>query len=130
MRYIILKTEELIALEELYKTSSDNSIRRHSHCLLLSHQERAIIDLASIFDVNRRTIERWLDSWSKIGMDSLPILPGRGVKTRLVGYEGVVANQLEVHNRNLKNVLEYLDKEHNIKICLKTLQNFLKGTGL
>ncbi len=98
--------------------------------MLLSHQGRTITDLASIFDVNRRTIERWLDSWSKIGVDSLPILPGRGVKTRLEGYEDEVAKQLEVHNRNLKNVLEYFDKEHNIKICLKTLQNFLKGTGL
>ena len=130
MRYIILKTEDLIALEVLYKNSSDNSTRRHSHCLLLSHQGRTITDLASILDVNRRTIERWLDSWSKSGVDSLPLLPGRGVKTRLVGYEVEVAKQLEVHNRNLKNVLEYFDKELDIKICLKTLQNFLKVTGL
>ena len=130
MRYIILKTEDLIALEVLYKNSSDNSTRRHSHCLLLSHQGRTITDLANIFDVNRRTIERWLDSWSKNGVDSLPILPGRGVKTRLVGYEVEVAKQLEVHNRNLKNVLEYFNKELDIKICLKTLQNFLKVTGL
>ncbi len=130
MRYIILKTEDLISLEVLYKNSGDNSIRRHSHCLLLSHQGRTITDLANIFDVNRRTIERWLDSWSKNGVDSLPILPGRGVKTRLVGYEVEVAKQLEVHNRNLKNVLEYFNKELDIKICLKTLQNFLKVTGL
>lgn len=98
--------------------------------MLLSHQGRTITDLANIFNVNRRTIERWLDSWSKNGVDSLPILPGRGVKTRLVGHEVEVAKQLEVHNRNLKNVLEYFNKELDIKICLKTLQNFLKVTGL
>ena len=130
MRYIILKTEDIIALEVLYKNSSDNSIRRHSHCLLLSHQRQTIIELSGIFNVSRRTIERWLNGWSKNGMDSLPILPGRGVKTRLISLEVEVAKQLEVHNRNLKAVLEYFDKKHNIKICLRTLQNFLKDTGL
>ncbi len=58
------------------------------------------------------------------------LLPGRGVKTRLKGYEEEVAKQLEDHSRNLKNVLLYFETEHNIKICKKTLRNFLKDTGL
>ncbi len=72
MRYVILKTEELEALEKLQKNSTDNTVRKRSHCLLLSHQRRTITDLSGIFDVNRRTIERWLDSWAKNGLDSLP----------------------------------------------------------
>jgi len=130
MRYIILKTEEEEALEKLQKNSTDNTVRKRSHCLLLSHQRRTITDLSGIFDVNRRTIERWLDSWAKNGLDSLPIQPGRGVKTRLKGLESVVEKQLKEHNRNLKNVLAYLKEQHNIVICKKTLQNFLKDTGL
>jgi len=126
--YEIYKTENK-GLNSTYNYSSDNSIKRRSHCLHLSHAERTIIEMASI-DVNLSTIERWLDNLSKTGVVSLPMLHSRGVRTRLVGCEEVVTKQLEVHNRNLKNVLEYLDKEHNIKICLKTLQNFLKGTGL
>ncbi len=130
MRYVTLKTEEVEALEKLQKNSTDNTVRKRSHCLLLSHQRRTITDLSGIFDVNRRTIERWLDSWAKSGLDSLPIQPGRGVKTRLKGLESVVEEQLKEHNRNLKNVLAYLKEEHNIVICKKTLQNFLKDTGL
>ena len=34
------------------------------------------------------------------------------------------------NNRNLKNILVYLKKQHHITICKKTLQNFLKDTGL
>lgn len=130
MRYIILKTEEIEALELLFKTSTDSAIRKRSQCLLLSHQKRTIIDLSKVFGVNRRTIERWFDSWVLKGFDSLGIESGRGVKTRLKGYEKEVSQQVELHSRNLKNVVSYFKEQHNIIICKKTLQNFLKGAHL
>jgi len=130
MRYIILKTEEIEALELLLKTSSNNTIRKRSQCLLLSHQKRTIIDLSAVFSVSRRTIERWFDSWVLKGVESLSIEPGRGVKTRLKGYEKDVSQQVELHSRNLKNVISYFKEQHNITICKKTLQNFLKDAQL
>ena len=129
MRYVTLKTEKIEALE-LSSKNANNLIRKRSQCLLLSNQGRTIIDLASIFDVDRRTIERWFDKWEKEGLNSLPITAGRGVKTRLKGLEDVLSKQLEIHSRNLKNVLLHLEEKHNIRICKKTLQNFLKDTGL
>ena len=129
MRYVTLKTEEIEALE-LSSKNANNLIRKRSQCLLLSSQGRTIIDLASIFDVDRRTIERWFDNWEKEGLNSLPITAGRGVKTRLKGLEEVLSKLLEIHSRNLKNVLLHLEEKHNIRICKKTLQNFLKDTGL
>src|ERR1035437_4277523 len=129
MRYVTLKSDEIEALE--YSSKSSNSIiRKRSQCLLLSHQGRTIIDMANIFDVDRRTIERWFDKWEKEGLNSLPITAGRGVKTSLKGLEEVLSKQLEIHSRNLKNVLLHLEEKHNIRICKKTLQNFLKDTGL
>lgn len=130
MRYVTLKTDEIEALEKLHKNSTNNTVRKRSQCLLLSHQRRTITDLSGIFDVNRRTIERWLDSWAKSGVDSLAIQPGRGVKTRLKGLDAVIAEQLKDHSRNLKSVLLYLEEQHHITICKKTLQNFLKDAGL
>ena len=130
MRYIILKKEEIEALELLLKTSSNNTIRKRSQCLLLSHQKRTIIDLSKVFGVSRRTIERWFDSWVLKGVESLSIESGRGVKTRLKGYEKDVSEQVELHSRNLKNVISYFKEQHNITICKKTLQNFLKDAQL
>jgi transposase len=130
MRYVILKTEEVEALEKLHKNSTNSTVRKRSQCLLLSHQKRTITDLSGIFDVNRRTIERWFDSWAKNGIGPLAIQPGRGVKTRLKGLDDVIHEQLREHNRNLKEVLAYLEEQHGIVICKKTLQNFLKDTGL
>ncbi|MBJ7880395.1 helix-turn-helix domain-containing protein [Gelidibacter salicanalis] len=130
MRYIKLKPNEIEALEKLHRNSPDNTVRKRSHCMLLSYRKRTITDLSGIFDVDRRTIERWFSGWEKCGIESLSIQPGRGVKTKLKGLETVVSEQLDGHSRNLKNVLAHLEEEHNIIICKKTLQNFLKDTGL
>ncbi|KAA6321156.1 hypothetical protein EZS27_029157 [termite gut metagenome] len=121
-----MKPEEIEALEHLLKTSSNNTVRKRSQCLLLSNQKRTITDLSTIFGVHRRTIERWFASWVLKGMQSLCIQPGRGVKTRLRGYEKEVCEQVDLHSRNLKNVITYFKEQHHIRICKKTLQNFLK----
>ena len=130
MRYIKLKTEDLELLELLVKTSTNNTIRKHSQCLLLSHQRRTITDLSMIFDIDRKTVERWFNSWDLDGVNSLPIASGRGVKTRLKGLEEVLKQQVELHNRNIKNILTFLKEEHNITVCKRTLRNFLKDARL
>jgi transposase len=130
MRYLTLKKEEIEVLGYLYQNSPNKTVRKRSQCLVLSHQRHQINNLASIFNVNRRTIERWFDKWEEIGVDSLAIAEGRGAKTLLKDYSKEVCEQLELHNRNLKNVLIYFEEQHNITICKKTLQNFLKDTGL
>jgi transposase len=83
-----------------------------------------------IFDVERKTIERWFDKWDSEGVNSLPIASGRGVKTRLKGLEEVIKQQIELHNRNIKNILTFLQEEHNIIVCKRTLRNFLKDARL
>ena len=130
MRYIKLKTGDIELLELLVKTSTNNTIRKHSQCLLLSHQRRTITDLSMIFDIDRKTVERWFNSWDLEGANSLPIASGRGVKTRLKGLEEVLKQQVELHNRNIKNILTFLKEEHNIIVCKRTLRNFLKDERL
>jgi transposase len=91
MRYITLKKEEIEVLEHLHQNSPNNTVRKRSQCLVLSHQRRKINDLASIFNVSRRSIERWFDSWAEIGVDSLAISEGRGAKTLLKDYSKEVS---------------------------------------
>jgi len=83
-----------------------------------------------IFDIDRKTVERWFNSWDLDGVNSLPIASGRGVKTRLKGLEEVLKQQVELHNRNIKNILTFLKEEHNITVCKRTLRNFLKDARL
>lgn len=83
-----------------------------------------------IFDVERKTIERWFDKWNLEGVNSLAIASGRGVKTRLKGFEEVIKQQIELHNRNIKNIITFLKEEHNIIVYKRTLRNFLKDARL
>lgn len=64
--------------------------------------------------------------WCQIATNCL----WRGVKTRLKGFEEVIKQQVELHNRNIKNILTFLKEEHNIIVCKRTLQNFLKDARL
>jgi len=43
-----------------------------------------------IFDIDRKTVEQWFNSWDLDGVNSLSIVSGRGVKTRLKGFEKVI----------------------------------------
>jgi len=86
--------------------------------------------LSKIFNVERKTVERWFNNWGSDGIKSLQIASGRGVKTRLKGLEEVVKQQVELHNRNIKIILTFLKEEHNIIICKRTLRNFLKDARL
>ncbi len=103
---------------------------KRSHCLILSNKKVNINNLASIFNVSRRTIERWIVTWELHGEKSLKIQDSRGAKLLLKGLEDKIQEQLVIHNRNIKNILDYLEKSHNISICKRTLQNFLKDTGI
>ena len=130
MRYIKLKTEAIELLELLVKTSSNNTIRKHSQCILLSYQRRTLTDLSMIFDVDPKTVERWFNNWKLEGDNSLSIAFGRGVKTRLNGFEEVTKQQVELHDRNIKKILTFLKEEHNIIVCKRTLRNFLKDARI
>jgi transposase len=130
MIYIKLITEDIELLELLVNTSINNTVRKHSQCLLLSYQKHTITDLTKIFDVDRKTVERWFNRWDLEGANSIPITYGIGVKTRLKGLEEIIKQQVELHNRNIKNILTFLKEEHNIIVCKRTLRNFLKDARL
>ena len=130
MRFININSTEKQKLDFLYKTSTNSTVRKRSHCLLLSHKGKTINELIVLFDMSRSTVVRLFDNWEKEQLKSLSISVGRGAKRRLAGYEDVIKEQLELHNRNLKMVLLHINEELNIKICKRTLLNFLKDTGL
>ena len=75
--------------------------------------------MALIFNVSRRAIKRWFDSWAEIGVDFLGIAEVRAAKTLLKNYFEEVSEQLKLHNRNLKNVLIYFEGQHNSIVCKK-----------
>jgi len=134
MRYVKLTEEEKQQLESLYKTSSNAVIRQRCLCLLLSNKCNSIIQVSELLSISRRTVMRLIAKWDKFSSEnkllSLYSLKGQGAKVKLKPVVDILSTLLKQHNRNLKPILDVLEKEHSIKVCKYTLQTFLKGIGL
>lgn len=51
-------------------------------------------DLSIIFEIDRKTVERWFNCSELVDANSLPIASGRRVKTRLKDFEEVIKQQV------------------------------------
>lgn len=133
MRNIRLTEEEKHEVESLQKASPNFVIRERCLMLLLSNKGNSIAQVAKILSVHRHTVERLLNKWNAEVDNKLSILystKGQGPKVKLLPVADILPDLVEQHNRNLKPILEILEKEYSIKVCKLTLQVFLKGTGL
>lgn len=126
MRYIRLTEEEITELTKRSENSDNKVERKRSNCLLLSHRQYCINDITEILGISRRSMERLFNSWEVDKYDSLRIKSGRGAKFKLRNLEEVVHSQLQYHNRNLTNVLDYLKEHHKVIVSKDTLKRFLK----
>ncbi|MFI3303121.1 MAG: helix-turn-helix domain-containing protein [Rikenellaceae bacterium] len=134
MRYVLLSENEKKQLEELYKDSDSWVIRRRCQALLLSNNGHSLAEVAKQLNIHWNTVSRLIDRWESNDADNrLSVLStnaGQGAKLKLKPVIDILPGLVEKHDRNLKPILEILEKEHSIKVCKFTLQSFLKGTGL
>lgn len=134
MRYISLTEEEKQQLTELQKTSGNSVVRERSLCLLLSDKRYNVKEIASLTNLCRQTISTLLTTWESAlaqnKLSTLSIASGRGAKVKLEPVAEFLPDLVEKHSRNLKPILDALEKEHSIKVSKATLQGFLKGAGL
>ena len=69
--YIKLSSNDVSALENLWKNGSTARQRNRAHALLLSNQGMDINTLSSIFFVKRDTIKEWFIRWTDKGLTGL-----------------------------------------------------------
>lgn len=134
MRVVQLTEKEKEQLENLYKTSNNSVVRRRSLSLLLSNDKHSMKSICSITKVGRTSLYYFFNAWEQSQEEdrftTLSIAEGRGPKVKLESVRQELPALLKEHNRNLNPVLDELEKKYNIKVCILTLQNFLKETGL
>lgn len=134
MRYISLTEEEKHQLTVLQKASGNSVVRERSLCLLLSDKRFNVKEIASLTNLCRQTISTLLTTWESAlpenKLSTLCIAPGRGAKVKLEPVAGLLPDLVEKHSRNLKPILDALQKEHSIQVSKVTLQSFFKGAGL
>jgi transposase len=134
MRYITLTEEEQQQLEDLQKTSANFVVRARCLCLLLSNKGNSMAEVSRLVNVHWHTVERLFNKWNVADGESkllaLYSAKGQGAKIKLLAVAELLPDLVEKHNRNLKPVLDILEKEHSIKVSKVTLLNFLKGARL
>lgn len=131
MRYIELTKEEEKALQSARASEQNYQIRRRIESILLSHTGLQIKELSQYFGVAPKTIYQWLDLWEAGHLGALQTKAGRGAKKKLrdISLEEITM-MVDKSARNLKPVLHYLSEKHNVVISKKTLQRFLKISGI
>ena len=134
MRKVVLSQSEKEKLTYLQKYSDSPVERNRSLCLILSNQGNSMNKVANIvgmcYQAISKLIERWEAAEPENRFSVLQNANGQGAKKKLEQIKEQIPKMMEKHNRNLNLVLQEIDNQHNISICKKTLQNFLKGTQL
>src|SRR5216683_5158821 len=64
-------------LNQMMKTGTE-AARRRAHAVLLSARGYSVDPIADIYEADRDTVGRWLDTWEEQGRAGLPDQPGRG----------------------------------------------------
>jgi len=135
MRFVMLSEEERVLISGLERESSNHIVRLRCNLLKLSSKKLSMKEVSRLTEVKWPRISGFFDSWEKAkNMDekvkSLSIKEGRGAKSKLLPVKGILPGLLKENSRNLNAVLAVLSEKHQITVCKKTLQNFLKENGL
>jgi transposase len=78
-----LTKSQIKKLNDLKDAGITSRERHRAHAILLSHQGRNVVEIASIFEVHRKTILEWLHRWDESGLESLADQPRPGTPPKL-----------------------------------------------
>lgn len=95
MRYIQLKQDIAIQLQEIIKTDKRHKSRMRAQALLLSNQGKKITEIVDIIGYSQRTLYRWFDRFNDKNINSIHELLGRGRKPLLNVKEH--SNSIRIH---------------------------------
>ena len=84
MRYVKLTDSERETSESGYKHHAKSHVRQRRQALLLSDEGWQVKQIALLHHVRTRTIYTWMNRWHTISLAGVMILPGWGIKPKLV----------------------------------------------
>jgi transposase len=114
-------------LERIYKESQHHQTRQRAKCLLLSLKGTPIKELMKIFEVTRKTIYNWFNSWEENKLLGLYNRAGQGRKPKLTKeQEKQVKEWVKEEPKSLKSVQIKIEKEWGYKISKDTIKRTIK----
>jgi transposase len=128
MRFIReLSPETRKLLGRIIKESKSRKARARARCIVLSFEGCSIEKLTVIFAVERKTIYNWFTRWEDQGLLGLYDRKGRGRKPTFNEEQGEeIKEWVKTEPKNLKKVLEKVNKDWGIKTSKDTIKRVLK----
>jgi transposase len=130
MKFVVALSEaERATLREALKYGPSARMRQRAQAVYLSSRGYRLEQLAELFEVDRDTVSRWLDSWEAQGLRGLYDAPRAGRPLLLNEAEQQqVQHWVEEEPRQLKQVQARLEAHTGKAASLKTLKRLLKKT--
>ena len=106
MKHASLTSQQIAELQVLRRQGTTHRQRQRAHAVLLSAKGYSLDQLADIFDCDRDTISRWLESWQQQGLEGLVDAPKSGRPPKLDATAHAILEQVLSHPvPNLKGVV-------------------------
>ncbi len=122
-----LSEEEHNKLVENRQTSDNFRVRNRSQAVLLSFQGYSIDDIATISQVHRTAVSRWINRWNELGLEGLADLNRKGRPKLLTIEEEEKVVKIALQNpRFPSRQMRAIVKETGKEISVYTLKDLIK----
>jgi len=133
----ILTTEELEALENLYRSTKEVRLRTRTQIILLAGEQRMTAPaIAKIVRENDQTVRNWLKRWSAEGIEGLKDRPMPGAPSKITKeYEEQVLFAVRRRPRSLEQpysmwtlqrLADYMAEQTGIRASDETVRRVLQ----
>lgn len=132
-----LSSEEIAALEELYRQTKDADVRSRCQMILLSNEGLSPPQIAKQVRFHRRTVTRYIQRYEEEGIDGLQTRPRSGRPPKATeSYKSLLLHAVAQAPRTLGlpfsnwttgNLAEYLAQKTGIELSPRQVENILKA---
>ena len=118
-----LNETEIETLQAMHRYHPSRRARLRSHCLLLSHQEYSLNDIARFYRVSRRRVSVWIDRWHDLGLAGLYDQPRSG-RPPIYSDEDQkkVDHYLQKYPQDVKRIVEEMAQDTHKRVSTKTMK--------
>jgi len=123
-----LSDSEQEALEKLYKTSVNHSLRKRCQIILLKASGRDSKDVGAIVGISHVSVNSWLKRYKLDGISGLYVKKGRGRKPLLDRLldESSIIESVQKHRQSVAKAKAEWETVSNKEVSKITFTRFLK----
>jgi transposase len=122
-----LKETEVETLQAMHGYHPSRRARMRAHCLLLSHQQYQINEIARFYQVSRRRVSTWINRWHDWGLAGLYDQPRHGRPPIYSEPEQEQIDEyLQRYPQDVKRIVEDMAQKTHKRVSAKTMKRYIK----